>query len=132
MKRGLPHILLMLLVVVVDQLSKAIVNNMEAMTPYKVTDRETADTILEGEITSVTGAMVSPDRHTALPQEELITVNVNFIWKDLRSGKILAQRKGFQQSTTYYPTLGEGAYVGKQNNVEKLAVAIVQEMQAEW
>ena len=32
----------------------------------------------------------------------------------------------------YYPTLGEGAFVGKQSGVERLAVGIVQELQAEW
>lgn len=114
------------------QLTKAITNYLESNTPYKVSSRDTADTILEGEIVSVSGSMISADAHSALPQEEMITITVNFIWKDLRSGKILAQRKGFQQSTMYYPTLGEGAYVGKQTGAERLAVAIVQELQAEW
>ena len=114
------------------QLTKAITNHLESNTPYKVASRDNADTILEGEIVSVSGAMVSADAHSALPQEEMITITVNFVWKDLRSGQILAQRRSFQQSTMYYPTLGEGAYVGKQSGAERLAIAIVQELQAEW
>lgn len=114
------------------QLSKAVVNYLEASTPYKVVDRNDADTILEGEITAVSGGMISADRNTALPQEEMITISVNFVWKDLRSGRILAQKKGFAQSTMYYPTLGEGVYVGEQTNVEKLAMGIVQQLQADW
>jgi Lipopolysaccharide-assembly len=114
------------------QLTKSVVNYIESTTPYKVVDRTDADTILEGEITSIQGSMISADRHTALPQEEMITINVNFVWKDLRSGRILKQKTGFGQSSMYYPTLGEASYVGMQNGVEKLALGIVQEMQADW
>lgn len=114
------------------QLTKAIANYMESSTPYKVVSREKADTILEGEIVSVTGTMVSADRHSTLPQEEMITVRVNFVWKNLRTGQILVQRKGFEQSAMYYPTLGESSYVGKQSGMEKMAVGIVQELQADW
>src|SRR3954453_1923045 len=34
-------------------LSRAVITKLESMTPYKVASAETADTILEGEITSV-------------------------------------------------------------------------------
>ncbi len=114
------------------RLSKAVVNYLEASTPYKVVDRESADTILEGEITSVSGSMISADRHTALPQEEMVVITVNFIWKDLRTGRILVQKKDFAQSAMYYPTLGEAEYVGEQSGVEKLAMGIVQSLQADW
>ena len=59
-------------------------------------------------------------------------IRVNFTWKDLRDGRILAQRRRFDQSGTYYPTLGEGRFVGEQQNVERLAIAIVQELQSDW
>jgi len=114
------------------QLTKAIANYMESSTPYKIAPRDRADTILEGEIVSTRGVMVSADSQTALPQEMMVTVQVNFVWKDIRTGRILAERKGFEQSAMYYPTLGESAYVGKQSDVEKLAMAIVQELQADW
>jgi hypothetical protein len=113
-------------------LSKAIVNYMESNTPYKVAPKERADTILEGEITFVDINTVSDSALTATPQEQLMTIRVNFTWKDLRTGRILAQRKRFDQSGTYYPTLGEGRFVGAQQNVERLGVAIVQELQADW
>ena len=114
------------------QLTKALVNQIELQTPYKVVDRNRADTILEGEITTVRSSALSLDRHTELPQEQMLTVTVNFVWKDLHTGKILVDRKDFAQSTTYYPTLGESTYIGSQSNVEKLALAIVQQLQAPW
>ena len=113
-------------------LSRAIVNQLESTSPYKVVPRERADTVLEGEILDVNLRTLSPDVRTGLPQEQLYIVRVNFTWKDLRTGKILAERRRFEQSTTYYPTLGEGQFVGSQQNVERLALAIVQEMQSDW
>jgi len=113
-------------------LTKALVNQLEASTPYKVVPREYADTILEGEILDIHLRTLSPDVHTGLPQEQLYIVRLNFTWKDQRTGKILVDRRRFEQTTTYYPTLGEGQFVGSQQNVERLAVAIVQEMQADW
>jgi hypothetical protein len=114
------------------QLTKAIVNNLEATTPWKVAPREHADTVLEGEILDIHVRTLSPDVRTGVPQEQLYIVRVNFTWKDLRTGKILVERRRFEQSATWYPTLGEGQFIGSQQNVERLALAIVQELQADW
>ena len=113
-------------------LSKALVNQIEADTPYKVVPREYADTILEGEILDVHVRTLSPDVHTGVPQEQLYVTRVDFTWKDMRNGRILTERKHFDQSGSYYPTLGEGRFIGDEAQVEKLAVAIVQELQADW
>lgn len=113
-------------------LTKAVISQLESHSPYKVMPRERADTVLEGEITSVKRETVSSDSRTAIPQEQLYVINIDFTWKDLRTGQIIVQRRNFEQTTTYYPTLGEGQFVGDQQAVEKLALAIVQEMQADW
>lgn len=114
------------------RLSKALVNQLEANTPYKVASRDRADTILEGEITEIRVNTISNDYDLAIPQEQLMTVVVNFVWKDLRSGQILVERRDFEQTAAYYPTLGEGEFVGSQQAVEHLALGIVQELQADW
>ena len=113
-------------------LSKAVVNQIEMRTPYKVMPRERADTILEGEVVTVTRQTLSRDSRADIPQEQLYIVRVNFVWKDLRSGRILCQRRNFEQTATFYPTLAENQFVGSQQNVEKLALGIVQELQANW
>ena len=91
-------------------LTKAITSQLEAQSPYKIVAREKADTVLEGEIVRVKLRTVSNDRSSAIPQEQLYSVKVNFIWKDLRSGKILVERKDYEQAAQYYPTLGEGQF----------------------
>jgi hypothetical protein len=114
------------------ELSKAIVNYIESNTPYKVVPKERADTILEGEITDYRIRTTSNSQFTGIPQEQLATIRCNFTWKDMRNGRILTERKHFDQSGSYYPTLGEGRFIGDEAQVEKLAVAIVQELQADW
>ena len=88
--------------------------------------------ILEGEITEIRVNTISNDYDLANPQEQLMTVVVNFVWKDLRSGQILVDRREFEQTAAYYPTLGEGEFAGSQQAVERLALGIVQELQADW
>jgi len=113
-------------------LSKAVVNQIENRTPYKVVPKERADTILEGEVIGARMHTISRDAFNALPQEQLFVVTVNFVWKDLRTGKILVQRHNYEQTAPYYPTLGEGQFAGEQENIERLALAIVEEMEADW
>jgi hypothetical protein len=113
-------------------LSKALVNQIEANTPYKVVPRERADTILEGSITSIRVNTISQDTRSAIPQEQLLDITVDFTWKDLRTGRILVARHGMEQAATFYPTLGEGRTTGTQMAAERLATTIVQQMQSEW
>jgi hypothetical protein len=114
------------------QLSEALVKKIEEFTPYKVTSRDHADTILEGEIIAITPKTLNLDPNTATPQEVLYTIIINFTWKDIRTGKVLVSKHNFTQSTTYYPTLGESDFVGSQDSSEKLALAVVHEMEAAW
>ena len=113
-------------------LSKAVANDLEAHTPYKVAPPERADTLLEGQITGVRIRTISRSPFNALPQEQLYVITVSFTWKDLRSGQILTDRHGFEQTAPYYPTLGEDPFIGSQDNIERLARAIVEELQAPW
>jgi hypothetical protein len=94
--------------------------------------KEKADTVLEGEIDRIRVRTISYSPNNSLPQEQLYEVIVNFTWKDLRTGKMYVQRKDFRQTAPYYPTLGEGQFVAEQQNIERIALAIVQELQADW
>jgi hypothetical protein len=114
------------------RLTKAIINDLEAYSPYRVAPRERADTILEGEVERVRVRTISNNRVSAVPQEQMYTVVVRFTWRDLRTGKILVHREDFEQSAPFYPTLGEAQFEGQQQNIEHLALAIVQALQADW
>ena len=112
-------------------LSKAVATQLEMRAPYKIVPREQADTVLEGEVVRVRLRTLS-EGVGAVPQEQLYNVAVNFTWRDLRTGTIIVQRKEFEQAATWYARLGEGQFVAEQQNVERLALAIVQELEAPW
>lgn len=114
------------------RLTKAVISQIENRTPYKVVPREQADTILEGEVVDTGVHYQSRSQTMGLPQEQLYYLTVTFTWKDMRTGERLVIRPAFQQSAPYYPTLGEDQFQGSQDSVEKLAVAIVEELQANW
>src|SRR4051812_45486355 len=80
------------------RLSKALVSQLEAHSPYRVAPRERADTILEGEIVKMDISDLSRDVRANIPQESLYVITINFRWRDLRSGRILVERKNFQQT----------------------------------
>jgi outer membrane lipopolysaccharide assembly protein LptE/RlpB len=113
-------------------LTKALINDIESHTPYKIEPRERADTILEGEIETVKASTLSLSSVTATPQEQVLTITVNFTWKKVTTGQILVSRKEFQQASTYYPTSGEAQSIGSQQAVEQLALAITHELEAPW
>ena len=114
------------------RLTEAVQKQIEARAPYKVVPKDRADTILEGQITQVSSAGITRDYQTNLPREQIMNITVDLLWKDLRTGQILMQRKNFSRQVIFYPTLGEGESIGSQDAVEKFAVEIVQEMQADW
>jgi hypothetical protein len=113
-------------------LTQALVNQIEMRTPYKVVPRDRSDTIIEGVVSSVASSTISSDDSTSLPQEQVYVITVDFIWKDLRTGRVLVERKGFEQTAAFYPTLGEGRPTGRQATVEALAAGIVDEMSGDW
>ncbi len=114
------------------RLTEAVIKQIETRAPYKVVPKDRADTVLEGQITQVWAAAITRDYQTNLPREQILNITVDLIWKDLRNGQILMQRKNFSRQVVFYPTLGEGEFIGSQDAVEKFAMDIVQEMQADW
>jgi hypothetical protein len=113
-------------------LTKAVISDIESHTPYKVVPMERADTVLEGEIASIRAGTLSLDPNSALPQEQLYSITVNYTWKEIRTGRILKEVRNFEQSTTYYPTLGEAQFDASQEGVERLALEITRSLQAPW
>jgi hypothetical protein len=113
-------------------LSKAVIARIEGHSPYKVVPRSRADAVLEGEITEATYRTAVRDFKTDLPREQALHVTVDFVLKDLRTGQILCERRNYQQQTMYYPPLGEGQFVAAQRVAERLALGIVQELEADW
>jgi hypothetical protein len=114
-----------------ERLTEAIKKNIEARTPYRVAAQGKADTILSGEIVDDPKTVLTRRLGTLLPRESQFTVLVNFTWKD-RTGKVIVERKEFNRAATDIQQLGERAEDAEQWAIERLAAAIVDQMQSPW
>ena len=114
------------------RLTEAICKNIEYRTPFKIVQGQRADTELTGEIVSVEQDVLTRRYGLNLPRESQQTVAVNFQWKDLRTGRILVKRVGFSRSATDIPQVGERNQDSTQQAIERLAAAIVEQLQTEF
>ncbi len=113
-----------------DRLTEAVKKNIESRTPYKVVT-DNGDTILSGEIVDDPENVLTRRLGTNLPREVQVTVRVNFTWKE-RTGRVLVERKDFNRTATEIPQLAESADDAEQLAIERLAAALVDQMQEEW
>lgn len=115
-------------------LSEALVKEIERRTPYKVVSPTTADTIVEGVISDIQQRMVTRGVGGGVPQEIELTITVNFQWKDLRTGEVLRDRRGFKAVGRHIPAqpMGEPIEIAQHAAVEQLARDIVSTMRADW
>lgn len=114
------------------ELTEALVKEIELRTPYKVVSDAAADTVLEGTIVSITQTQLSRRRNGGLPQEMEMQFLVDFTWRNLRTGQVMADRKGLAVVGRYVPPAGETLSAGQHEAIQKLASQIVWEMSGQW
>jgi hypothetical protein len=116
------------------ELTDAIIKEIEARTPYKVTTQPRADTILTGRITRVELDQLSKSRLTGLGEEVVLSVTIDFEWKDWRTDAPLVARRAFSGHGLAVPSAptGERLELGRMAAVQQLARDIVDEMRAAW
>ena len=116
------------------ELADALVKEIEARSPYKVTSSSRADTILTGTVRNVQRDQLSKSRLTGLSEEVLLSVTIDFKWTDQRTGRSLVQRESFTGHATFFPSrpTGELIELGEFAVVQLLARDIVRAMQENW
>lgn len=116
------------------QLADALVKEIEASTPYKVTGEGRADTVLRGKITKVALSALSQSLGTGLTEEMAIKVTIDFEWIDMRTGKPIVARNGFQGSSVFVASLPNNQPIDLARFAvsQQLARDIVASMQGEW
>ncbi len=115
-------------------LTESIVKEIEQRTPYKVTTQRRADTILSGTIRRVELDQLTRSRQTGLAEEMVLSVTIDFEWRDLRNNQLIVRRESFTSHGLFVPSnpSAEPIELGRLAAVQKLARDIVNEMQAEW
>ena len=116
------------------ELTAALIKEIEKRTPYKVTPETRADSILLGHIRAVDLNQLSKSRLTGLSEEAVLSVTIDFEWRDLRTGTELVARRGFSGHGLFVPSTpsSEPIELGRFAAVQQLARDIVDEMQADW
>lgn len=116
------------------QLTDATIKEIESSTPYKVVPEGRADTVLRASVKSVTLNTLSQSLATRLTEEMAIRVTVDFEWIDMRTGKPIVARNGFQGSAVFVASLPNNQPIdlGRFAVSQQLARDIVANMQGEW
>jgi len=115
-------------------LTDALVKEIQVRSPYRVVDKQVADTLLTGTITSVDLRTLSQSQTTGLDNEVLVRVVVDFEWLNQRSGNRIVGRRNFSSSAVFIPSRpsSEPIEMGQFAVVQQLASDIVDQMQASW
>lgn len=115
-------------------LTDALVKELHRSTPYRVVTSDAADSTLSGAIRSAELRRLTRRTETGLIQELAYEIDVDFEWKQRRTGKPLVVRNGFRSAEAFVPARGGGERLamGQQAAVDELAKQIVAEMRSAW
>jgi hypothetical protein len=116
------------------ELADALVKEIEARTPYKVTGARDADTILTGRIRAVDRQQLSKSTLSGLSEEVTIRVTIDLEWRHLQTGESILTLESFTSHGLFLPSRpsGEPMELGEFAAVQKLAREIVDQMRAPW
>ena len=115
------------------QLTDAVAKRIEAQTPYKiVSDRDLADTVLSGKITSIGSGTLAVDRETGRDLENETYVNVELSWQNLRTGEVLINNETVVATASYSQFLDQDFDYAAGVAVNRAAKRIVELMQVKW
>jgi hypothetical protein len=125
------------------RLAEALVKRIELDTPYKVTKKDRADTLLESRIDEVKQRALSLNPFTGLSRDMEITITVSITWTDLRQDRVRVHHQNVRASGTYInPSMinnqpvdnggafNEDFFQGSADVINRLARKIVEEMES--
>jgi hypothetical protein len=113
-------------------LTEAVKKRIGSDTPYRLAAREKADTILSGEVLEERQAAWAPDFLSRQPREKQLTLAVKLQWRDVRTGKLLADVPVQLQTVDYLTPTGETEKFAQERAVDGLARQIVAKMYEDW
>jgi len=116
------------------EITDALIKEIQARTPYRISETGSADSIITGEITQVSKDPLNARRGTGLVQEVALSITVDFEWTDQYTGRKLVVRKDFRSGEVYIPAqpVGEHSDIGIFAVAQEMARDIVSTMQDEW
>ena len=115
------------------ELTDALVKRIEAHTPYKiVTDRDKADSIISGRLTSVNESTLTAERQIGRALEKSVELKAVVTWKNLRTGEILIDNRIIGASAAFSEWQNQSFTYGATLAANLLAEKIVEQMEQVW
>ncbi len=115
------------------ELTDALAKRIEADTPYKiVSNQDLADTVIEGQITSIAEHALSTDRELGSVLEKEVEVLAVVQWKNLKTGDLLIDHKTVAASASYSDFQLQDFKYGSTVAANNLARKIVELMERSW
>jgi len=114
-------------------LTDAICKRIETDTPYKiVSDRNIADSVLSGKITSIGKRSVSTERNTGRIFENEANAAVVVRWQNLKTSEIMIDNESVDTFIGYSEFVGQDFEYSSKVALNRAAERIVELMQSEW
>ncbi len=114
-------------------LTNALAKRIEAQTPYKiVSNRNRADTILSGNISTVGEAVLVGEQQTGQPLEKQFEISAVVSWKNLKTGKLLIDSESASASASFSEFQNQSTEYASRLAANRLAERIVEMMQKKW
>lgn len=114
------------------RLTEAVRKRIDMDTDYRNAPRNRADTLLTGGITEFRQTAFASDFRTDIPRQLLGQLVVHFRWKDVRTGRILAEAPNLVQETDYVAGVNETETDALNKAIDDLAERIVERMETPW
>jgi hypothetical protein len=114
-------------------LTDAICKRIEAQTPYKVySDRNRADTILSGYITSLNKGTLVQEPSVGRPLEQQMQMVAVVTWTDRRSGDVFLDKVSVTAAADFSQLQKQGDPYASRLTANRLADGVVDMMRKKW
>jgi hypothetical protein len=115
------------------ELSDALAKRIETDTPYKiVSSRDRADTVIGGQIVSITESALTLERELGGVLEKELELRAVVNWKNLKTGQLLIANRTVSASASYSPPQKQDFAYASSLAANNLARKIVELMEKKW
>jgi hypothetical protein len=115
------------------ELSDALAKRIEAATPYKViSDRDRADSVISGRISSIGMSTLTSERETGRSLEREVEIRAAVSWKNLKTGEMLLNDMPVSGAASYSEWQEQSFEYASSLAANNLARRIVELMERQW
>ena len=114
-------------------LSDALVKRVLSQTPYKiVSDKNRADSIMSGQLTSIGESILTLEREIGAPLEKEVVLTAVVNWKNLKTGRLMINNERVTAAASYSEFLDQDFTYASAVAANTLARKIVELMENNW